>query len=311
MSSLDHQDRAASSEPTTTRPNPFDDTDISSRKRRRTSTSDSPVAALDIVNPIRDSSSSSTLEGDTAGSHKSEAIKLDKEPITPQTPEHLCSSEGSPIDPPSSRVTLNLRHAPPSETMSSPSASPSALPKEMRSISPADEVKTSVEETEVEMVPPPTQALDTPQSSSSSGSPPIELVSIPSDDEMAFTDISIIGQDRALLDPLRQFPYRDPEESLVATLHRLIVYLTNRELHHLRQHRNTVLIGVEDNIEENVLDNFQQWQDRYLQFINEVDPQTARNSYRLNQDFWQLYPDIIAAALGRRYILFTLPSSFH
>ncbi|CAM1502884.1 Fc.00g076600.m01.CDS01 [Cosmosporella sp. VM-42] len=290
LTPLDHRDRAASSEPTTTRPNPFDDTDISSRKRRRTSTSKSPATSLDIVNPIRDSSSSSTLEGDTAGSHNSEAIKLDKEPVTPQTPEHLCSSEDSPIEQPSSRVTLNLRHVPPSETMSSSPASPSAVPKEESFISSADEVKTSVEDTEVEMVPPPAQTVDTPQSSSSSESPPIELVSIQSDDEMAFTDISIIGQDRALVDPLRQFPYRDAEETLLATLHRLIVYLANQE-----------------NIDDNVLDNFQQWQERYLQFINEVDPQAARESYRVNQEFWQTYPEIISATLSRRFPLLRTP----
>lgn len=229
-STLDLRDRAASAEPPTTRPNPFDDTDISSRKRRRTSTSGSPAKSVDIVNPLPDSPSSGTLDGDVPVSDNTELTKLDTEPITPQTPEHLCSSEAPPVDAPSSMVTINLRNVALGENMSSP-ISPSGEPKESKASASRDDVKSSVEDLEVDMVQLPE---DTPQSSSShSESPPIELITVPSDDDIAFEgeggNVSIIEQDQPLVDPLQNFPYQETGEALLGTVQRLTAYLSDRK----------------------------------------------------------------------------------
>ncbi|KAK7213608.1 hypothetical protein V2G26_020786 [Clonostachys chloroleuca] len=65
--SPDPLQRAGSSEPSSTRPNPFDDSDIASRKRRRTSQSGSPSRSVDGTDAELDNASSgnsATLDGD-------------------------------------------------------------------------------------------------------------------------------------------------------------------------------------------------------------------------------------------------------
>ncbi|KAF7537718.1 hypothetical protein G7Z17_g12797 [Cylindrodendrum hubeiense] len=222
---LDHPDRSDSAEPSSTRPNPFDDGDISSRKRRRTSLSGSPGASHDTVNPIHESSRSSTLEGEPSLSDDVPAAEVHREPITPRTPEQRCVSHEPATEPSSSMVTINLRNAPQKDEASSSPVSPSPSAKGLsNNVAPSarpDNVKSSVEDPEVDMSAP-TQSLDTPQSSSScSGSPPIEIITVPSDDDMPSgrqsVDLSMSGEDLVLIDPVQDFPFNDPEESLVET----------------------------------------------------------------------------------------------
>lgn len=56
----------------------------------------------------------------------------------------------------------------------------------------------------------------------------------------------------------------------------------------------------EGNIDDNVVDTFQQWLESYLRYINNVDPQTARTSCYMHRDFWIAFPDVIFAMLSRR-----------
>lgn len=93
------------SEPSTTRPKPFDDDDAASRKRRRTSTSVSPVPSLNA-----EATSSESAEKPQATEHDmADAGQLGSTQATPSTPEQpipvaIPSSHAS-----SSRVTINLR----------------------------------------------------------------------------------------------------------------------------------------------------------------------------------------------------------
>ena len=304
-SSLDHRDRAVSSEPASTRPNPFDDTDHASRKRRRTSMSGSPAKSFDVVNLI-DSPSSGTIDGDAAISENTEPTKIDTDSISPQTPEHQCGSTDPPLEAPSSMVTINLRKLSDDEPMSS-QQSPTIRAKERAPNVRPDEVKASVEAEEVEMIPNSEPFAHTPQSCSLPESPPIELITVQSDDDMEFTgeddNISIIRPDQPAVDPLQQFPYKEPDESLMNTLHRLTTYLNDRGSHHSIRSKNRILSFTEPNIEEAVLDNFRHWLNLYVKYISSTDLAVAQISCRQNREFWLNFPELVFTMLSHRYNL--------
>ncbi|KAH6890396.1 hypothetical protein B0T10DRAFT_317763 [Thelonectria olida] len=281
-------DRATSAEPSSTRPNPFDDGDISSRKRRRTSLSGSPTTSLDAMDPIHESSSSTTLEGEPADCPTTH--QDNHEYVTPQTPEHLPTIGNPPAEPPSSMVTINLRNAPNDD---SPTSSPDSPSPSTNNAAVADDVKASVEDTELDTVPDPAQTLDTPQSSSSSsGSPPIEIVTVQSDDDMISDQqsagVSIVGEDREFVDPIRNFPFADGDENTVETIHRLVQYFATQAA-----------------IEDHVLDNIQQWLEGYIEYIQHIDTQFAMDSCRLNGHFWQAFQEIITTIDRRKPPLLT------
>ncbi|KAI5459968.1 hypothetical protein BGZ63DRAFT_262203 [Mariannaea sp. PMI_226] len=279
----EHPDRAASAEPSSTRPNPFDDGDISSRKRRRTSLSGSPATSLDTMDPIHESSSSTTLEGEPDTSN-SPPPQDGRDPATPKTPEHRSTPANPPIEPSSSMVTINLRNAPKSDVDPSPPFSPSPSAK---SVVPTSSVKASVEDQEVDTTSA-THSLDTPQeSSSSSGSPPIEIITVQSDEDMVSdhqeAEVSIVGEDVILIDPFQEFPYTDGDENPVETIRRLTQYFTTQSP-----------------VEESVLDNVQQWIEKYLNYIRDTDQQSALDSCHNNFTFWQAFPDIFVALECRK-----------
>ncbi|KAJ3461759.1 hypothetical protein MRS44_010312 [Fusarium solani] len=307
--SLDLPDRAASAEASSTRPNPFDDGDISSRKRRRTSLSGSPTNSLDTVNPLHDSSSSTTLDTDPVVPSRDSAVEARSEPVAPKTPEPGTSMREPPTEPPSSMVTINLRNAPQSDSSSSspPSPSPAAQPPTTDTVTDVatDDVKASVEDSEVDMVPVPAQSTDTSKSASShSTSPPIEIITVPSDDDMASdhmsVGVSIVGDDPILIDPIHDFPFHDPEETTESTVERLANYLSTRELCYSSSERLKRLKDAESPIDEGVVDKVQQWLERYLRYIRDVDQQSAIDSCRQNLGFWVTFPEIFHAMACRK-----------
>ena len=220
-----------------TRPNPFDDTDISSRKRRRTSVPGSPAASLDPSSPVDDGSSSTTLDVDQTVS--ASAMNVDGSPDAPRTPEQSPSRDGTPAQPPSSRVTINLRKR---RDSASPSAAHFSSVPHSGAASSARETSDLSENAEA-----PGEAMDrahrnispSPKSSSLSASPPVELVNLTEDDEdegnddMAFSatglEAEIVGEHLLHMDPTLQFPYAEPEESLCDTLQRLTQYFSTSE----------------------------------------------------------------------------------
>ncbi|RSL56672.1 hypothetical protein CEP54_008715 [Fusarium duplospermum] len=292
--SPDLPDRAASAEASSTRPNPFDDGDISSRKRRRTSLSGSPTNSLDTVNPLHDSSSSTTLDTDPAAPSRDSAAEARPEPVAPKTPEPGTSMREPPVEPPSSMVTINLRNAPQSDSSSSSPLSPSPAAQAPATDAvtdvATDDVKASVEDSEVDMVPVPAQSTDTSKSASShSTSPPIEIITVPSDDDMASdhmsVGVSIVGDEPILIDPTHDFPFHDPEETTESTVERLANYLSTQSP-----------------IDEGVVDKVQQWLERYLRYIRDVDQQSAIDSCQQNLGFWVTFPEIFHAMACRKYV---------
>jgi len=208
----DSRERAVSSEPCSTRPNPFDDSDISSRKRRRTSLSGaSRSRSVDTAT----SSQGSHTAGDSGPEPQSDsAMKIDSVSATPTTPEPQQPLIAQPPSGPrSSRVTINVRT--PSRPLEAIPSSPlSPLPRASASApaDPADAVHISVEESELDMSREEDTVVDTPASSTSeSSSPPVEVVSIEPEDDA------------------EDFPFHDATETYGETIARLLQYFPTRK----------------------------------------------------------------------------------
>ncbi|KAF4343618.1 hypothetical protein FBEOM_2417 [Fusarium beomiforme] len=281
-------DRAASVEPSSTRPNPFDDGNITSRKRQRTSLSGSPTNSLSTVNPSHDSSSSTTLDTEPV-LPRSGSTAAD----SPSTSAALKTSDpGSPVcdpptEPPSSMAKLNLRNAPENDSTSSPPPHSSvAQPVAAETMTAAlrDQIKESVEDAEVDLVPTPVQNVDTPHSgfSHSESPPPIEVIAVQSDDDMASdrqsAGVSIVDDDAIMVDPIYDFPFREPTESMEGMVMRLSNYLENQS-----------------SIDAAVVYKLQHWLGRYLDYIDATDQRSLVDSCRLNFTFWATFPRIATA----------------
>ncbi|KAF5245444.1 hypothetical protein FANTH_7352 [Fusarium anthophilum] len=284
-------DRAASAEASSTRPNPFDDSNISSRKRQRTSLSGSPTNSHSTLNPGHDSSRSATLDTEPVLPRPGSTTAYSQpDSVAPKT-----SDTGSPVcdpltEPPSSMATLNLRNAPENDSTSSPPPPPNvaqSVAAETTDDALKDQVKESVEDAEVAMVPPP-QNLGTPRSSfSHSASPPIEVITVQSDDDMASDrqsiGVSIVDDDSVMIDPINEFPFREPTETLEGMLVRLCNY-----------------IETQSSIDAGAIYKLQQWLRRYLDYIATANQQLVVDSCRLNLVFWMTFPRIITAMAAHR-----------
>ncbi|KAK1691356.1 ubiquitin carboxyl-terminal hydrolase [Colletotrichum godetiae] len=282
-------DRAVSSEPSSTRPNPFTDGDDSSRKRRRTSMSGgSRSLSVDSKKLSTDTSSSPAANHPDEAATQDSAMKIDTHPSTPQTPERQSTAREPPTEPSSSRVTINLRNtAQPDPVSSSPvSPTPRILPDQPTEAS--EGVKKSVEGLhEVDMAQVPIEITDTPPSSSSSPqSPEVEIVAITDDDEDApyDEDVSIIREDAASFDPTPDFPYHEAHESLPDTVSKLVQYL-----------------GSQAPPEEAVLESLYAWMVSYVKYVGVVGGRIAYESQVAYHTFWHMFPEIAWALATRKH----------
>ncbi|KAK4178441.1 putative ubiquitin carboxyl-terminal hydrolase [Triangularia setosa] len=287
------RDRAVSSEPCSTRPNPFDDSDISSRKRRRTSlNSASRSRSVDTII----SSPPSPAAGEVpAPALKSDSVmKIDSDPTIstiPTTPEQ------KPLDldaePPSAltsrHVTINVR---------TPSRLPGASPDSPLSpcfrgatpASPTNVVKLSIEDSELDMAQE-DAALDTPVSSASEpSSPPVEVIAIPPDDDEDFEDggsIAILdgnGQEPigidSIPDPSGNFPFREDHDSWPDAVTRVANFFPNH-------------IQVAQRLQEYIED--------YLVFAENSTHRRFVISFVQHQELWQSFPEIVCLMTGRGF----------
>ncbi|KAK4456144.1 ubiquitin carboxyl-terminal hydrolase 34 [Podospora aff. communis PSN243] len=273
----DSRERAVSSEPCSTRPNPFDDSDVSSRKRRRTSLSGpSRSRSVETVN----SSQGSRTAGDSGPDPQSDSpMKLDSASATPTTPEHhQAPNSHLASGPRSSRVTINVR-TPARRLAAIPSSPSSPVPRASASAATdsANAVHISVEEAELDMSREDTVA-DTPASSASEdSSPPVEIISIEADDEdfdVGEPEVMIMGD--AMYDASGGFPFHEPLETYGETINRLFQYLT--------QH-------------ETVAKNFSEWIEGYLRMVSQADYLARTESYWEHQDAWSSVPELVTLML--------------
>ncbi|KAK4196643.1 putative ubiquitin carboxyl-terminal hydrolase [Triangularia verruculosa] len=281
------RDRAVSSEPCSTRPNPFDDSDVSSRKRRRTSLhSASRSRSLDTTSS---SPSPAAGEGPAPILKSDSTMKVDSDPSVstiPTTPEQKV------IEPPSAltsrHVTINVR---------TPSRLPGASPDSPSSpslrgatpTSPTNVVKLSIEDSELDMAQEDV-ALDTPVSSASEpSSPPVEVIP-PDDDDDDFEDggsIAILDGDEqrvidmdSIQDPTPFFPFREDHDSWSDAVTRVATYLPN----HVQ-----------------VPQKLQEYIDDYLSFAENASHKRFVISYVQNQELWQCLPDIVCFMTARGF----------
>lgn len=298
--SPDGPQRATSSEPGSTRANPFDDTDASSRKRRRTTASSSPIHSPDTAHALEPLDSSPITAADGPA------------PVAvspaPRTPEHQMASADPTTEPTSSKVTINLRNAPLSDTMSTSSSisprSEAALPMPQ-----PDEPQESVElgEGTVSQETYGTRLDVSTPSSLDSATPPMELLTeVDEDNEMgpdglngdgAVTDIDQTWGD-PMADPIHQFPFRDSAETICDTVQNLVQYFTTRELLRLLSRR--LLTLVDATIDPTFIDQISEWIEMYLRYANRFDRRAAMDTCRENRDFWLAFPDVLFAMMNRR-----------
>ncbi|KAI1768826.1 hypothetical protein GGR53DRAFT_312192 [Hypoxylon sp. FL1150] len=252
------RDRAVSSEPCSTRPNPFDDGD-SARKRRRTSLSGSRSASIDTLHSLNEMAAISDPN----------AMNVDTpEPLPPSTP----ARSEPPTEPVSSRVTINLRNADNLEaTPQSPSSpTPSRFQK--------DSIKSSVEEPEVIMI----QA--SPVGGASSSASELDSTDVPAmsiEDEIAIyaTDPSMTlmsdGRAAQFSAVMLDFPYHTEGETYYDTVVRLGEYFRQQPSH----------------VDE-ALQNLNGWVIRYSSTASiELYPMVME-AYQENKQFWQSLPDL-------------------
>lgn len=245
-------DAVSSPDPPSTRPNPFDDTDLLARKRRRTSGSASPPPSASTdenahsthkttLNSNIDASRTGADDADLDQQHQRQdeavtAAHVAESLHTPRTPTHCAPNNSTPIS--SSRVTINLRNSNGLAVAVSEPSSPTAMRlahdinTDSRQHTGEEMVYTgSAQQSQMDVVTSPKSRLD-------STSPPVELITISdleseeSDDEMIFSvddkATGIISHDMASFNPILQFPYSEPDDDPSAPLHRLLEYLSTR-----------------------------------------------------------------------------------
>ncbi|OHF02610.1 ubiquitin carboxyl-terminal hydrolase [Colletotrichum orchidophilum] len=282
-------ERAVSSEPSSTRPNPFTDGDGSSRKRRRTSMSGgSRSLSVDSTKSRLDTSSSPSAKHPDETATQDSAMKIDTHPSTPQTPERQSTAREPPTEPSSSRVTINLRNIAPPDPLSSSPVSPTPRTLPDQPTGPSEGVKKSVEELdEVDMAQAPIEITDTPPSSSSSPqSPEVEVVAITDDDQDApyDEDVSIIREDATSFDPTPEFPYHEAHESLPETVAKLVNYLSSQAPP-----------------DEAVLESLCAWMVSYVKYVGVVGGRVAYESQVAYYTFWHMFPEIAWALSTRKH----------
>ncbi|ORY59104.1 uncharacterized protein BCR38DRAFT_488847 [Pseudomassariella vexata] len=276
--SSESRERAVSSEPSSTRPNPFDDGDLAARKRRRTSLTGSRSRSVETL----------TSQDERRGASDS-MMKLDApdpEPAPPSTPPQ---SEPTIAEPHSSKVTINLRNFDSLEP--TPTSPPSPTPARSQD----DDIKVSVEESEVEMVQATPPQVILSSSPSSAPSPEVPVISIDDDDEeeldlgAGHPAISMIGGASSIdLNSIMQdFPYHAAEETYYDTVVRLVQYF---------QQQPTSL--------DDVLAQMTAWFDKYLFCACEPDMcKAAVESVFENRSFWLSMPEIFWHVYLRRNTL--------
>ncbi|KAI0481445.1 hypothetical protein F4859DRAFT_419896 [Xylaria cf. heliscus] len=257
------RERALSSEPSSTRPNPFDDDDsnLSARKRRRTSLSGSPSTSVGTA----------LSHDNTIAASDTHDMKIDTpEPTLPSTPDRPDRPD-RPAEPVSSRVTINLRNADSLEATPTSPASPTPLGRR------PGHVRDSVEAPDIDMAP--THPVDDASSSSSTfGSPEpvgISAEDLEDDNQFAAREPQCSFRAADLSSIVSDFPYRCEGELPHDTVARLSNYFRQQP----------------GNVDDGLLP-IHNWLNRCLSSARLELRTTILEVYRENRVFWGLLPDL-------------------
>lgn len=230
--SSDSKDRAVSSEPCSTRPNPFDDHGSSARKRRRTS--------HNAVSPSRSAGSSKSTHDtpvdspepalEAAQAERDASMTMDSAPSEPRTPEPKQEQLQPASESRPTKITLNLKnrrqesHFIPSSPLSSNGAEVDI--ETLRH----EGIRLSVEDAELEVSRALPEFRDTGSPMLDIDDPPIEIIDDDDEDDEDDEDESQDGVSQVILlqdpddgevpDPVTNFPYStgDPVAEALAKL---------------------------------------------------------------------------------------------
>ena len=227
------QARDASIESSTTRPNPFNETESAARKRRRMSDLPSKTTKISNGDDHSDSSGSATVDADVAEKHVNKdsdgAMSVDPDPAMPQTPEGEGQRAAATpqTEPSASKCTINLRNAHSADGHNTPTSSQEHL--QLVTMANEDVVTADA----VDLVEVPDQSRRA--SPSSSGSPRVELIAISDDEDLPVNPSVLAGgldafENSILSDPLDRFPFQNHEvdEAAHETVQRIVDHLANR-----------------------------------------------------------------------------------
>ncbi|KAI1500599.1 ubiquitin carboxyl-terminal hydrolase [Biscogniauxia marginata] len=269
--SSESRERAVSSEPSSTRPNPFDDGDLSARKRRRTSLSASRSTSVETLRS----------QDDRLPVSESNDMKVDTpEPVPPSTP----ARSEPPNEPVSSKVTINLRNV--DSLQATPTSPVSPTPAPIRS----DDVRLSVEESEVNM----TRSRPVGNAPSSPCAPNTleDPIVVLDDDDDELEEISAPEPQAALLEAGRaaqfgaamlDFPYHSDGEPYHETIGRLVNYFRQQP----------------PNADE-ALFAIQNWLGRYVSYADIDMYSLVIEVYQENRLFWQALPELFYLIFHRQ-----------
>lgn len=287
------RERAVSSEPCSTRPNPFDGDEQFSRKRQRISGGSSRSRSVDVARARTAIRLSVTPEEDEEGLRKASP-----DPQTPTRPTPVTPT----AEPTSSKVTINLRSNRPVEVSSLSPASP-RTPSKM--VEPGPGMRENLDSGDEAI--PSQPHVSTPSSSSSAfadiSTPEIELVSV-NEDGSEFGNrsppVAIIDDDDDLSiesDPLLDFPYRGIGETLAGTVRKIARFLEYGKTTSSR--KLSLLTAKEPVDDEETFCRLRDWIDVYLQ-ISGGHEGSWLETYVTEREFWDQIPDIIESLNRRR-----------
>jgi ubiquitin carboxyl-terminal hydrolase 34 len=287
------RERALSSEPSSTRPNPFDDDDnLSARKRRRTSLSGSRSTSVETTL----SQDIITIAAAASGIHP---MKVDTpEPTLPSTP----ARSEHPAEPVSSKVTINLRNVDLEATPTSPT---SPTPSRQR----AGRVRASVEADEVDMGP--TRSVEdalSPSSVFDSSEAAVVVIDDMDDDDVQFsttTELLPAFPRTELSSIVSRFPWGGVGESPQDTVSRLSNFFRQRESPGAQLYGELISdyppepVGVDDAIFPS-----HAWLNKCLSYARLEFRTTVIEVYRENRAFWSVLPELFYHFSSRYGYLF-------
>lgn len=277
------RERAVSSEPCSTRPNPFDDDDGSSaRKRRRTSLNGaSPSRSVETPQD----SPHADVQDSPAG--KDASMTVDSASSPPLTPERQQGEDvpQAASDTKPQKITLNLksRKLLPCSEPSSPTSQNGV------DIGPAgvqeNGIRASVEDSDLDVSHASPDLNETALSELDMDHPPIEIIDSDYEDD-GVAHVTIFQE----ANPMVSFPYQ-PNDPLVDSMPKLCQLLPHSKLPHMCCIPIHMLTGyVADHQAMGLL---QVWIEEYLTWVSFRDFASQHDLYLEYREFWQMLPQYV------------------
>lgn len=227
-SDSESRDRAGSSDPCSTHPNPFDEDDgASARKRRRTSVNG--ASSSRSIDTPPDSCSSIVATGSVDNDHHEDVtMTLDATSSEPQTPDRHHDQPAPTSESKPTRITLNLKSKKQiSQSESSSSLSQNDLDEEL--VGPQENgIRLSVEDEFDDDLAGPDFADTASSALGDIDNLPIEIIDDEDDDDDVDHDAGVTVLSGSESNPMISFPYQ-PSEPLVDSLPKLCHLLHNSQ----------------------------------------------------------------------------------